>query len=258
MPNWVKNRVKIKRDFDKIKQLVYSIRDNEENEFDFDKIVPRPKTMSVVSGGGIDKLAVQCAFNNKTQKEKEVIEEKLKSIEVCFYQNYYEKYLKTKHTKEEIEEERKDFEERLSKQGENDFDYVDYKSLGVSTLEELGNIYINNMLQYGCDTWYDWCCKNWGTKWNSCNACLVDENTYEFDTAWGTPIEVLVALSKQFPNTTIEVDYADEDIGANCGTYAVKNGKIIKDIDRSGDIDFCLKLQGYTEEDKKYFYEDNE
>ena len=32
---------------------------------------------------------------------------------------------------------------------------------------ELGKKYHNNLMKYGCTTWYDWCWNNWGTKWNA-------------------------------------------------------------------------------------------
>ena len=104
------------------------------------------------------------------------------------------------------------------------------------------------------EDWYDWRCENWGTKWNSSGALIVDDNTYEFDTAWSTPYEVLVELSKQFPNSTISVDYADEDIGSNCGSYVLKNGELLEET--NGDDDFALDLWGYDEEDKKEFFEE--
>lgn len=41
--------------------------------------------------------------------------------------------------------------------------------------------------------WYDWCCTNWGTKWDICNlneAEIDDPNEIElfFDTAWSPPV----------------------------------------------------------------------
>jgi hypothetical protein len=38
---------------------------------------------------------------------------------------------------------------------------------------------------------------------------------------------VLEALSKRFPEDTIEVQYADEDIGSNCGSYSLKDGLVV-------------------------------
>ena len=46
-------------------------------------------------------------------------------------------------------------------------------------------------------------------------------------TAWSAPSEIYEALTKKFPNLTIEVDYADEDIGCNCGKMVFVNGKMV-------------------------------
>ena len=60
-------------------------------------------------------------------------------------------------------------------------------------LEVDGNILLN---------WYDWCCANWGTKWEPNIACvtLLDPCTVEicFDTAWSPPIEWFTYVGKTY------------------------------------------------------------
>lgn len=79
-----------------------------------------------------------------------------------------------------------------------------------------------NYQKYGVADWYDWCCNNWGTKWDACDAsvCRNDPNaaTISFQTAWAFPTPVIQKLSEMFPELKIEGKYADEDIGSNCGT----------------------------------------
>lgn len=72
----------------------------------------------------------------------------------------------------------------------------------------------------------------WGTKWNACEPIAnPDEGHCQFDTAWSCPLAVLEKLSARFPDESIMVTYADEDIGSNCGTFTLKNGQMIeKDI----------------------------
>jgi hypothetical protein len=81
---------------------------------------------------------------------------------------------------------------------------------------------------YGYDNWYSWRCDNWGTKWNAYEVYWEDEihpvgSTYitgvQFDTAWSTPAPIIEALAKAYPDVTIRVCYADEDIGSNFGEY---------------------------------------
>ena len=95
------------------------------------------------------------------------------------------------------------------------------------------NIFRGNLGQrerelYGENNWYDWSLKNWGTKWNAYDQAgpFEGENyvEYIFSTAWSCPFYVYVALAKKYD---IEVKYADEDIGFNCGRIKSKNGVII-------------------------------
>jgi hypothetical protein len=74
--------------------------------------------------------------------------------------------------------------------------------------------------------------KHWGTKWNAYEQSVdVEAGTAQFDTAWSCPTPVLEALSRKFPGDEIEVTYADEDIGCNCGTFTLKAGeRIASDI----------------------------
>ena len=80
--------------------------------------------------------------------------------------------------------------------------------------------------KYGADNWYDWAWKNWGTKWNACDSIIdKSESTMEFDTAWATPGKIFILLSKQFDKLVFTVEYADEDLGYNCGVAEYQNGK---------------------------------
>lgn len=83
----------------------------------------------------------------------------------------------------------------------------------------LGKQAYENIQQYGSPTWYEWCNKNWGTKWNaySCVELGKDDNTLEFYTAWSSVPTILEALSKKYPDQAISYCWADEDIGGNVG-----------------------------------------
>jgi hypothetical protein len=74
----------------------------------------------------------------------------------------------------------------------------------------------------------DFAREQWGTKWNAYE-CEVDieAGTAKFNTAWSCPEPVLEKLSRQFPVDLIEVTFADEDIGSNCGTFTLKNGETV-------------------------------
>lgn len=84
-----------------------------------------------------------------------------------------------------------------------------------------GNLGQKEREMYGADNWYDWSCKNWGTKWNSYSGEWYNEGeSIQFDTAWSTPEPIYRALTRKFPNLDFEVKFADEDMGNNCGGFA--------------------------------------
>jgi hypothetical protein len=72
---------------------------------------------------------------------------------------------------------------------------------------------------------YEWCNANWGTKWNAYDIAF-DYDTVSFQTAWSTPEPIWQELSKRFPDMQLEVEYADEDRGANCGRLVYRNGEL--------------------------------
>lgn len=99
---------------------------------------------------------------------------------------------------------------------------------------ELGKAAWNNIRLYGAPTWYEWCNRNWGTKWNSYGydgmvGGYPSGNTLRFQTAWSAPHPVMEKLAEMFPNVEIEHEWADEDIGHNCGRYRYQNGVRIEE-----------------------------
>ena len=91
--------------------------------------------------------------------------------------------------------------------------------------------------KYGYDNWYNWSIANWGTKWN-CYDVHADSNFVEFDTAWCTPKPLFQALSTMYPEALLTIEYADEDIGYNCGVLTYQNGKLLEYIPKDiGNLD---------------------
>ncbi len=80
---------------------------------------------------------------------------------------------------------------------------------------------------------YDWCIQNWGTKWNAYDVGFSYDSIY-FCTAWSTPLPIWAELSKRFPDLRLEVEYADEDRGNNCGRLVYVNGVQKERVDMSG------------------------
>ena len=246
MPNWVTNKVKFKSRGREIIDKIIST-DNDEEYVDFNKIIPRPKTLNITSGGN-DRYAMQYALLKMSVSKFKKTIKRLEEIPTSFYGNYFAKiYNHKRYTLAELEEVAKEFKKKIK--DKDPLDEVDYKELGIKNLKDLGNVYINNILQYGADSWYDWCCENWGTKWNANNTYVVDDTEIEFDTAWSCPVNIFKELSRQFSGVEIVVEFADEDIGSNCGKITFLNGEIEEYIDMDGNTDFALEVLGYDKEE---------
>lgn len=98
---------------------------------------------------------------------------------------------------------------------------------------------------------------NWGTKWNAYDQAVDQEaGTARFDTAWSFPEPILLKVSEQFPDATIEIRYADEDIGSNCGSVTFQGGKAVArdEAQRWADMDQLQreKWQAFAYEVKRW------
>nr|WP_269145043.1 hypothetical protein [Pseudosulfitobacter pseudonitzschiae] len=103
-----------------------------------------------------------------------------------------------------------------------------------------------NLATIGAESWYDWSIKNWGTKWNAYQA--TDSNgVLRFQTAWSTPMPIWHALAAKFPDETIKIEYADEDMGQNCGTIYLRGGDVISE---DGALSFSHQIWGQNDEDR--------
>lgn len=112
---------------------------------------------------------------------------------------------------------------------------------------DIGEKYLLNKEIYGHTTWYGWCCENWSTKWNASDPSWFGDNMVAFDTAWSAPFAVFKTLAKAYPDIDIDVDFADEDIGSNCGQITCRNGKI--HVDYVDTIEFACDVLGYDPND---------
>ena len=101
---------------------------------------------------------------------------------------------------------------------------------------------MDKMKEQGQDNWYDWSINHWGTKWNSYdnnNKLIGDDGAILiFETAWNSPIEVVMKLCEMCKQKNIEL----------YGMFA------------SEDSDYCGVIDGYgPDHDARYvFIEDTD
>ena len=63
------------------------------------------------------------------------------------------------------------------------------------------------------NNWYNWNNRNWGCKWDArVHYANAEEKqlTYEFDTAWAPPIQVIETLAETYPDLEITMRYVEE------------------------------------------------
>lgn len=113
----------------------------------------------------------------------------------------------------------------------------------------IGYCLAQNVFFYGSETWYEWRLSAWGTGRRAAHAKILEEGYgWKFTTAWSVPFGVVKTLSMIFPSVIFELQYADEDIGQNCGIEGWQNGELVHKCSflwgSSEAINFAEKLWG--------------
>lgn len=123
-----------------------------------------------------------------------------------------------------------------------------------------------NIEKYGYADWYDWEYANWGTKWGDCETHMTSERVvkadddqysnceFVFDSAWGTPVELIIRISTLYPELWFGVTY--EETGMMfAGYYVAHDGELLADVYE--DIEVPDKVSQAMEEDDDYepFYD---
>lgn len=85
---------------------------------------------------------------------------------------------------------------------------------------------------------YEWCVRNWGTKWNvnhEVGEIKAPKSTdrrrsvrLTFNTAWSPPTPVVLAMSHQFPDIKFTLKYWEQGCGFR-GTYRAHRGGCTED-----------------------------
>ena len=82
---------------------------------------------------------------------------------------------------------------------------------------------------YGDKNWYDWRRAMWGTKWGAYGYeegfDYSQTDSLWFQTAWSAPHPILQKLTEMFPEIEFKHQWADEDIGYNCGQHRYHGGE---------------------------------
>ena len=220
MPNWVENRLSYNGNETEIKEMLEKIRyDNATiGTIDFNKIIPMPKSLDIECG-------------SRTDKGIEMVKNYLENLpaELKGKEGTYEEILEDLHNHS-----------------------ADISDDEEKKIWDVGVTAVDNLYKYNAPTWYEWCNDNWNTKWNACgydeNTDYSDSDFIWFQTAWSAPIPFIKKLSEMYPNIELTLEFADEDLGQNCGEMKFKGGDIIEEyIPHTGKeaMEFAAKVWDY-------------
>lgn len=213
MPNYVKCRLTMRG----ISNAPLFTEDEEKKQyFDFNKIIKMPESLDIESGSMIEHCIVYYLTDRCTLPLRDIDDDKkmlIKKLVTNMFggeswaQEIFDRVLKDTHD--------------ADKKKKNE-------------MYQKGKTYVENYQQYGETTWYGWCIKNWGTKWNACDSEIKEEDVVEFETAWSAPIPIVEQLSIMYPEKVVSIMWADEDMGSNTGEIAYQNGSIA--LDSTGNV----------------------
>lgn len=238
MPNYVINRVTCD-DMDELRKLLL----NKDENVDFNIVIPRPEELDITSGS--HSYDIPSSYFHTEEAERKLAKQRriIGNVLEILYNNTMtqEEFVKKVMADEKLIKKIKAFKGWYSRKSKN-IKYAMKKNELTETLENYIKGFFN-IKRYGERDWYDWSIKNWGTKWNAGDT-VVYSDVIEFQTAWSTPIPVFVELSKRLKNVEINVDYADEDIGSNCGSLLIINGNVHQ-FEPDNPREFACNMWGY-------------
>lgn len=272
MPNYVVNILKVEgadeRRMEQIKAFVRT-ESHEENKpdrvFDFQKIVPMPEDLSVIDGGDMDIVIAlykrYCRPDSMYSPVLGIDEETFRNIQMTEDQargiigRNWAFPPRIAVISEEKDREWLNSKIRLYEDPENIFGGIEAPALIA------GHRYVMNKFYYGSYTWYDWCRKYWGTKWNGCDPKeLEDGSGWRYETAWTCSDPIVRTLSVIFPDVSFDLRYADEDIGSNCGMICYQNGEKTEEQVPANDkeaVEFAVRLwEDTTPEEAGYRWDE--
>ncbi|MBJ9903176.1 DUF1281 family ferredoxin-like fold protein [Acinetobacter bereziniae] len=204
MPNHVTNKIVIHSP--NAEQVLAFVK-SEKSDFDFNNLIPMPESLGIEESSTKDAAFVY------------VLTDGYKNEEHFSAPFRHRKYFGSVFN---------DFSSWGSelKSSKVDFERIKDNKDSLNQFIELGKTVLENYNKYGCSSWYQWCVKNWNTKWNAYQV-VVNGNAIEFDTAWSAPLPVTDILIKKF---NLTCTYKAYDEGGNFWFIKeYKDGELVND-----------------------------
>lgn len=107
-----------------------------------------------------------------------------------------------------------------------------------------------NRKEYGYEDWYDFCCKEWGSKWGFCHTAFLNEygevietkddlhsnldSTGEIviktDCAWGPAVGLMKKICELYPDIEFRCEWGEEQVTEYYGVFTYDKANGWKDI----------------------------
>ena len=220
MPNHVTNIIEIKGNPARVKALFETVKSDEYGlgSIDFNKLAPMPPELAIEEGSRTDR-------GLKAYKD---------FIEVYTFNSKKENF-DLSNIPEKAEQ--------AFLRVRPDIDSATWK---------LGKQAFQNQQRWGFTTWYGFCTRQWGTKWNAYgyeDGVQFDGHSLRFWSAWSPPQPVIDKLSEMYPDLDFVHQFADEDIGHNCGEDEYHNGSLCGEYRPAGveAVEYANSLWGNGE-----------
>ena len=231
MPNHITNIIEIKGDPQRVKALFEAVKSDEYGlgSIDFSKLAPMPPELDIEEGSRTDRG--------------------LKA-----YKDFIEVY--TFNGKKE------DFD-LLNIPEKSEQAFLQVRPDIDRDTWELGKKAFKNKQKYGVTSWYNWRIRNWGTKWNAYGyegGVQFDGKSLRFQTAWSPPEPIIAKLAEMYPDLDFTHQWADEDIGHNCGEDEYHNGSLCGEYRPAGveAVEYANSLWGNDGQEEDEDMEESE
>ena len=222
MPNHVINRLEFDCPEERLKEILSAIcyDDNSEVErtgigtIDFNKITPMPPRLDIESGSSTDR-GINLYLTSVNPSVRYYGKEKMDPVT---FTSLFERLNGSRFF--------------LRHNASLTPDEIQSATLYHSEDEllQLGKTAVENLMQYGATTWYDWRTRGdtWNTKWNSYNSYDYNGgNEICFQTAWSAPHPIIEKLSSMYPEVSIKHSWANEDLWQGCGSQTYLGGEMV-------------------------------
>lgn len=209
MPNWVVNDLKFEGHKTRVDELIKLVK-IEDNEFDFNAIIPMPDSLNIESGS----------------RGERGYEAYRKFMDESMFASPDERAALERKYKQQFAKDPESWE------------------LGKTYYENKAKYGYATWYGWCWDNWgTKWNACNASTEYNG------RVGYAHFDTAWNAPDPIIKKLSAMFPDIRIEHRYADEDIGNNLGCVTYLGGAVVEsDTPEEGSeeaIRFACEMWGY-------------